>query len=85
MKLTHSCKDNPFGSFQNIDSQVIIIDDEIPKNMTLPECERFHEKEAEVIMNVLSKTLPQGTYDRLGIMFMQRKVSLYQGITESAF
>ena len=85
MKITRVCKAKPLGNFQKIESQAIILKNEIPKNMTLTECEYFHEKQARAINKALSETLPQGTYDRLGIIFMQHKISLYQGVTESAF
>ena len=84
-KITKVCKAEPLGSVQEIENQVIIINGKIPQYMTLPECEEFYEKQAKEINDALSVSLPQGTYDRLGIMFMQSKLSLYQGRTESAF
>ena len=81
MKITKVCKADPFAE-EKIDGQAIYITDKIPKGMTLETCESFHEKQAFLINKVLADTLPQGTYDRLGIMFMQRKVSLYRGRVE---
>jgi hypothetical protein len=82
---TRACKANPLGSFQNIIDQVIVIKGQIPERMTLDECEQFYERQAHMISKALRESLPQGTYDRLGIMFMQHKVSLYQGRTDTAF
>ena len=82
---TRACKAEALGSFQNIIDQVIVIRGQIPKRMTSDECEKFHETQAHMINKALRESLPQGTYDKLGIMFMQHKVSLYQGRTESAF
>ncbi len=82
---TRVCKAEPLGKFQNITDQAIIIANKIPSGMTLDECEKFHERQAHMINKALRESLPQGTYDLLGIMFMQHKVSLYQGRTESAF
>ena len=79
---TMACKAEPLGDFQNITNQVIVINGKIPRHMTLDECEKFHERQALMINKALSESLPQGTMDRLGIMFMQHKVSLYQGRTE---
>jgi len=79
---TRVCKANPIGSFQVITDQVIVIDGKIPLGLTLNECEKFHERQATMINKALFESLPQGTYDLLGIKFMQSKVSLYQGRTE---
>ena len=77
------CKANPFGlpDKQAIEGQIMIIDDKIPSMMDLSESDEFHEDQADMINHVLKTTLPQGTYDRLGIKFMQHKVSTYQGRT----
>lgn len=82
---TRVCKASPLGSFQKIADQVIVIKTTIPEMDSLSVCEQFHERQAAMINKALSESLPQGTYDRLGIMFMQHKVSLYQGRTETAF
>lgn len=79
---TRVCKAEALGSFEEIIDQVIVIKGHIPKCMTLNEYGAFHERQALMINKALWKSLPQGTYDRLGIMFMQHKVSLYQGRTE---
>ncbi|MCK4817913.1 hypothetical protein KA005_19230 [bacterium] len=81
---TRICKAEALGSFEKIIDQVIIIKSQIPKRMTLDECEKFHERQALMINKALRESLPQDTYDRLGIMFMMHKVSLYQGRTEIA-
>lgn len=82
---TRVCKAEPFGSFQKITDQVIVIKDKIPRQATMSEYEEFYERQAQMINKALFESLPQATYDRLGIMFMQKNVSLYQGRTESAF
>lgn len=84
MSLITVCKANPLGNyeFQDIKDQVIAISGKIPRHMSLPECEKFHERQATMISDALFESLPQGTLDRLGIMFMQKKVSLYQGRIE---
>lgn len=85
MKITNICKANPLTKPQEIEDQAICIDQKIPEEMTLEASRMFYDRQAYLINKALHETLPQGTYDRLGIMFMQRKVSLYQGRTESAF
>ena len=64
---------------QIIKGQAIVIDDKIPSMMTFDESNEYHEDQADMVNHALQTTLPQGTYDRLGIKFMQRKVSIYQG------
>ena len=82
MKETKVCKANPLlERCLEIEGQAIIIDSKIPDCLTLDECKIFHEKQARLIDDALFNSLPQGTYDLLGIKFMQRKVSLYQGRT----
>ena len=81
MKVTKICKADPITE-NEIDGQTICITDKIPGGMTLETAQLFYEKQAHLIEEVLFGTLPQGTYDCLGIMFMKRKVSLYRGRTE---
>jgi hypothetical protein len=83
--VTWVCKANPLGSCQEVPTRTIIIGNKIPGGMALATCRRFHEKQAQAINKALLESLPQGTYDLLGIMFMQHKTSLYQGRTETAF
>jgi len=93
MKITKVCKADSPGKYytiseggtvieKEVESQAIYITDKIPEGMTLEKCQAFHEKQAFLINKMLADTLPQGTYDRLGIMFMQKKVSLYRGRVE---
>ena len=82
MKVTNICKANSFRKIGGIEGQAICIDNKIPEEMTLEASKLFHARQAHLINEALSETLPQGTYDRLGIMFMQKKLSLYQGRTE---
>ena len=80
MKTTFICKADPLTKAEAVEGQVIYINDKIPRKMLLLEtCQSFYEKQASLINKVLADTLPQGTYDRLGIKFMQKKVSLYRG------
>ena len=83
MRLTTVCKANSFNlpEGQTIKGQIIVIDDKIPPMMDLSESDEFHEDQAGMINHALQAVLPQGTYDRLGIKFMQHKISLYQGRT----
>ena len=60
---------------------VIFVDRGLPRHKTLQECADFHEQEAQAIVKALGGSLPQGTFDRLGIEFMRHKVSLYRGKT----
>jgi hypothetical protein len=60
-------------------SVTIIIDDELPEPDSSMALELYYQKQASVLINILSNSLPQGTFDRLGIEFMKKKVSLYQG------
>jgi len=82
MKRTLICKADPLINAEAVEGQAICIDCKIPENMTLETCRSFYERQAFLINRVLAKTLPQGTYDLLGIMFMEKKVSLYQGRAE---
>lgn len=79
---TKACKANPlWKDVPEIEGQTIIIDSKILDYSTLDEWKMFCEKQAEMIDEALFNSLPQATYDLLGIKFMQRKVSLYQGRT----
>ena len=56
---------------------------------TLPDCMvrsledvgKHFDEQATLLEQALYNSLPQGTYDRLAIKLMSRKVSLYVGIT----
>jgi len=50
---------------------------------TLKDIENFYRKQAEVLVDALFNALPQGTFDRMTIEIMKKKVSLYRGKTES--
>lgn len=80
MKETKICKAEPLH--EEIGSQTIIINGKIPEDLWIGnKSEEFCDNEAQMIDDALYNSLPQGTYDRLGIKFMQRKVTLYQGRT----
>ncbi len=44
---------------------------------------KWYEGQAEAIADALFNSLPQGTFDRLWVAIMKRKMSLYCGKTES--
>ena len=80
MKKTKACKAEPLR--QKIESQTIIINGKIPEDLWIDnKSEEFYDNEAQMIDNALWSSLPQATYDRLGIMFMKRKLFIYQGRT----
>ena len=83
LKEIRICKADPISPSlqEEISNYSIIINDVLPTNMELVEAEKFYEFQATMIEDALFNSLPQGTYDRLGIKFMQRKVSLYRGRT----
>ncbi len=75
-------KADPMLIDQKVPNILIEIVGELPDQKTIQDCENHHESQATLIESALFNSLPQGTYDRLGMKFMQRKVSLYRGITE---
>lgn len=75
-------KADPLLRSSEIANQTISIKNEIPQTMTIAECKTFYENQARMIDKALFESLPQGTYDQLGISYMMRKVSLYQGRAE---
>ena len=80
MKETRICKAEPLRG--KIESQIITIDGKLPNDLwPQDKADTFHNNQAQRIDNALYASLPQATYDRLGIMFMKRKLSIYQGIT----
>lgn len=44
---------------------------------------KFYDDQAEAIADALYNSLPQGTFDRLWVAIMRKKMSLYVGKTES--
>lgn len=81
MKTIRLCKFDPLAGHKPV-PVTIIVDDKIPAHETLKEAEQFHKEQAIDIEDALYKSLPQGTYDRLAILFASRKVSLYRGQTQ---
>jgi len=63
----------------------ISIDKKIPESRGpgLADMEDFFHNEAIALALVLFYSLPQGTYDKLIIELMKRKVSVYRGLTRS--
>ncbi len=82
MKTIHICKADLLHN-QKPEEVTIIIDREIPEfhpyKNEAPE--QWYQGEAETLIDALYLALPQGTFDRLGIEFMKKKISLYRGIT----
>jgi hypothetical protein len=80
MKKIRICKAEPLH--EEIESQTIIIEGKLPEDLW-PEdqAKTFYGNQAQRIDDALYNSLPQATYDRLGIMFMKRKLSIYQGKT----
>ena len=81
MITTIICKAEPLLKPEKVKSRAIIIESKVPQYLDPPEWEKFCDGQAHKINSALAESLPQGIYDRLGIMFMQSKVSLYQGKT----
>lgn len=94
MKTILACKAQPIAN-QEPEPVTIIIDTELPNFEKLfsdltqrydsewyKQVQIWYQTEAERIVEALYLALPQGTFDRLGIEFMKKKISLYRGITE---
>lgn len=60
----------------------IIISDVIHTFDNIEEAEQFYQDQAEQLAGILFSSLPQGTLDRFLIVLMQRKLSLYRGLTD---
>lgn len=74
---------------QEAEDTVIKITDKIPDTSELgggiqwfENMRKFYDKEAEAIADTLFNSLPQGTFDRLWVAIMRRKMSLYGGKTD---
>ena len=88
-KITvHICKANPIRE-ESIPNVEIIVDEHVPdSDLAIGQnwekrLEDFYGGQAKRIEDALYHCLPQGTYDRLAINFMRRKVSLYAGKEKS--
>jgi hypothetical protein len=66
-----------------VEGAVIHITEKMPEHTNLEDAEWFHDKQAHQIADALFKSLPQGTCDRILIHLMERKLSLYRGVTIS--
>jgi len=53
------------------------------EGMNIEDHERLFDDQAKSLALVLFYSLPQGTYDKLIIELMKRKVSVYRGLTRS--
>lgn len=85
MKEIRLVKFDPL-SCQEAEDTVIRIIDEIPEfqyNKGLESIEGYYNDQADKLADALFNSLPQGTLDRLFIVLMKRKVSLYRGKTNS--
>ena len=61
----------------------IIIDGKLPDIDSGTDMQQFFTQEASQLAFELFYSLPQGTYDKLIIELMKRKVSVYRGLTRS--
>lgn len=59
------------------------IKDAMNASKTMKEVAEVYEKQAAVIADALYNSLPQGTFDRLIIELMRKKLSIYCGVTRS--
>ena len=75
-------KADPLGG-DEIPDVLIDISNPLPDCMikSLEDVKKQFDEQAELLEQALYSVLPQGTYDRLAIKLMSRKVSLYVGIT----
>lgn len=88
MRIIHLCK---FESLHDQEPEpvTIIINSELPDFEALAQSDdilgpmaELYQNEAKLLVDILYNALPQGTFDRLGIEFMKKKVSLYRGKTD---
>jgi len=82
MITLYTNKASPIGD-QSIKDTTLIISGAPPEFKDLRRAEKWYQKQAERVATILFTTLPQGTLDRILIALMQRKVSLYKGLTDS--
>jgi len=78
----HVCKASPIGH-DEVDDGMLVFDAEVPELETaisLDNVRTFYEKEAEKIMDVLNKCLPQGTRHALLVKMLQNSPIYYRGI-----
>ena len=61
----------------------IIIDGQLPDIDSSVDIHSFFDGQARRLAYELFYSLPQGTYDKLIIELMKRKVSVYRGLTRS--
>jgi len=64
---------------QVAEDTLILVTSKIPEMTLLKDNMTFHEQQATDLVEALFNCLPQGTFDLVGIKFMEKKVSLYQG------
>ena len=84
-KTIHVSAYNPFPHQGVPPDTTIIIKGDPPEFHgpdALEQHQKFYEQQAADLLDALYNSLPQGTFDRLGMAFMQKKVSLYRGRTE---
>jgi hypothetical protein len=83
MKKICVYKAQPITNNEEVKSVTIHINAEIPPVKTLEDAEIQYQEDANQLIDALFYSLPQGTFDRLMIAIMQKKVSLYCGTTNS--
>jgi len=59
---------------------IVIINDNLP-DRTQANVEAFYYDQAKILAKALFGSLPQGTLERLIIELMEKKVSVYRGLT----
>lgn len=83
MKTGRFCKYEPIAA-HSTEGAIIGITETIPRmdNQSLIDAGIFYQQQAEGIVDLLFHSLPQGTFDRLWIEIMKKKMSFYMGKTE---
>jgi len=82
MKIVKCSIANPLNDTE-AKKAIIELTHGLPKTNSLPETERYFDEQAQEIANALFEALPQGTFDRLVIALMSKKMSLYHGVCSS--
>jgi len=71
-------KAQPIVSDQEISDSIIEINMPIPDFTNLADAGKHYQKDAENLVDVLLKTLPGGTIDRILILLLEHKASLFK-------
>ena len=79
MKIVKCSIANPLNDTE-AKKAIIELTHKLPKTNSLPEVERYFDKQAQEVANALFEALPQGTFDRLIIALTSKRMSLYHGV-----